>query len=158
MSCSEQSKTYGLVWRRQAGLDHLGDALDLAGQHQLPCIARWIDDDHLHLRITTSVRLAPYLRTVKARIARNPDNVAWVTLDERWRALVDHANAVVSKFRSGKAGVRWELLAAREVVKLAGDVQPRDVVEVLAYCSRDATSPPVIGFAACRGNDAAADY
>jgi hypothetical protein len=69
---------------------------------------------------------------VRARIARNADNVAWVTLDERWRALVDHAHGVIRSFESGRAGVRFERTAAQEVIKLAKDVEARAVVEVTA--------------------------
>jgi hypothetical protein len=83
-------------------------------------------------KAVTKARLAPYLRIVKARIARNPDNVAWVTLDERWRALVDHAHGVLKTFASGRAGVRFERIAAQEVVKLAKEVEARAVVEVTA--------------------------
>ena len=80
----------------------------------------------------TKARLEPYLRIVKARIARNADNVAWVTLDDRWRALVDHAHGILATFASGKPGIRFEKLAAQEIVKLAGEVEPRAVVEVTA--------------------------
>ena len=80
----------------------------------------------------TRARLAPYLKMVKARIGRNAENIAWVTLDERWRALVDHAEGVLARFASGKAGVRFERMAAQEVVKLAKEVEPRVVVEVTA--------------------------
>ncbi len=80
----------------------------------------------------TKARLEPYLRIVRARIARNAENVAWITLDERWRALVDHAHGVLATFASGKPGIRFEKLAAQEIVKLAGEVEPRAVVEVTA--------------------------
>jgi len=76
--------------------------------------------------------LWPYLKMAQKRISKNPESVAWVTLDDRWRALTDHARGVLAKFDTGQAGSRWELLAAQEVVKLADDVQPRAVVEVTA--------------------------
>jgi hypothetical protein len=76
--------------------------------------------------------LAPYLKMVKARIGRNAENLAWVTLDERWRALVDHAHGILARYASGKAGVRFERIAAQEVVKLAKEVEARAVVEVTA--------------------------
>lgn len=78
----------------------------------------------------TKAQLKPYLRLVQERISKNPESIAWVTLDERWRALVDHAQGILAKFASGKAGVRFERIAAQEVVKLAGEVKPREVVEV----------------------------
>jgi hypothetical protein len=80
----------------------------------------------------TKAKLAPYLKIVQARIGRNADNVAWVTLDDRWRALVDHAHSILASFDSGKPGIRYERIAAQEIVKLAGQVEPRAVVEVTA--------------------------
>ena len=80
----------------------------------------------------TKAQLKPYLLRVKARISRNPESIAWVTLDERWRALVGHAEGILAKFAKGKAGFRHERLAAQEVVKLASDVMAREVVEVTA--------------------------
>jgi hypothetical protein len=74
--------------------------------------------------------LKPYLKLVRARIAKNPENVSWVTLDNRWRALVDHARAIMSDYYKGRAGSRFERAAAFEVLKLADDVAPRAVVEV----------------------------
>ena len=55
-----------------------------------------------------------------------------MTLDERWRALVDHAEGILAEFARGRPGFRYERLAAQEVVKLAGDVKPREIVEVTA--------------------------
>lgn len=79
----------------------------------------------------SKAQLKPYLELVKVRIARNPDNQAWQTLDNRWRVLVQQAQDIIADFESGKAGNRYELLAAHEVVKLAPEVGPRDVVEVV---------------------------
>jgi hypothetical protein len=53
-------------------------------------------------------------------------------LDERWRALVDHAHGIIADYARGRAGSRFERAAANEVVKLAGDVEPRAVVVVTA--------------------------
>lgn len=83
-------------------------------------------------KAVTKARLAPYLKIVQARIARNADNVAWATLDQRWRALADHAETILKGSESGKAGVRYERIAAQEIVKLAQSVAPREVVEVTA--------------------------
>lgn len=81
-------------------------------------------------RAITKTILKPYLKSVRARIAKNPDNVAWVTLDNRWRALADHARAIVSDYHKGRAGSRFERAAAFEVLKLSDDIAPRVVVEV----------------------------
>src|SRR5262245_26943577 len=83
-------------------------------------------------KAVTKAQVKPYLKLVKKRISKNPENVAWVTLDERWRALVDHAQGILAYFAKGKAGSRFERVAAQEVVKLAREVKPREVVEVVA--------------------------
>ena len=81
-------------------------------------------------RAITKAQLKPYLKLVKARMAKNPDSPAWVTLDERWRALEDIARGIVAASPKGRAGSRYERAAAYEVIKLADDVKPRQVVEV----------------------------
>jgi hypothetical protein len=80
----------------------------------------------------TKAQLKPYLKLVKGRISKNPENIAWVGLDERWRVLVGHAEGILAEFAKGRPGGRYERLAAQEVVKLAGDAKPRAVVEVAA--------------------------
>jgi hypothetical protein len=81
-------------------------------------------------KAVTKAHLWPYLKMVQKRIAKNPESIAWVILDERWRVLVDRVRAVLAKFATERGGARWEKLAAQEVVKLANDVPPRVVVEV----------------------------
>src|SRR5262245_65807330 len=71
----------------------------------------------------TKTQLKPYLTLVKKRMAKNPDSIAWVTLDERFRALVDHAEGILATFAKEKAGSRFERVAAPEVVKLAEAVK-----------------------------------
>lgn len=77
----------------------------------------------------TKTKLRPYLHIVRKCIERNPYSEAWTTLDARWMALCDHAQAVVQSYKQGKAGPRFERSAAYEVLKLSGDVPPRAVVE-----------------------------
>jgi hypothetical protein len=77
----------------------------------------------------TKAHLRPYLKAVRERIAKNPDSPAWTTLDARWRALVDHAEGILGQFSRGRAMNRFEVAAAREVVKLGKEVKPREVVE-----------------------------
>ena len=43
---------------------------------------------------------------------------------------MDHAQGILSEFARGRAKPRFEVVAAREVVKLGGEVKPREVVEV----------------------------
>src|SRR5262249_52214427 len=81
-------------------------------------------------RAITKAHLKTYLRLAKVHIAKNPNSEAWTTLDARWRALVDHAQAIRAAAAAGRAGSRFERSAAYEVVKLAEEVKPREVVEV----------------------------
>ena len=43
---------------------------------------------------------------------------------------MDRAQGILSEFARGRAKSRFEVVAAREVVKLAAEVKPREVVEV----------------------------
>jgi hypothetical protein len=81
-------------------------------------------------KAVTKAHLKPYLKLVRDRISKNSENSAWVTLDARWRALVDHAQGLLDQYSRGRAMSRFEIAAAREVVKLANEVKPREVVEV----------------------------
>src|SRR6478735_9401481 len=60
----------------------------------------------------TKTQLKPYLKLVRERISKNPDSPAWVTLDSRWRALVDHAQGLLAQFSRGRAMSRFEITAA----------------------------------------------
>lgn len=81
--------------------------------------------------VVTEAQLKPYLKMVKARIARTPDSQAWVTLDSGWPALLGQAKAMVACGEGGTADNGYELMAARELVKLAHKVEARAVVEVV---------------------------
>lgn len=76
----------------------------------------------------TKTELASYQRLVEARIERNPDNAAWDRLDDAWMGVVGHAKGVLAAEKQGRAGVRHERLAAREVLTLADAVPARAVV------------------------------
>jgi hypothetical protein len=82
-------------------------------------------------RAITKAQLKPYRELVELRIAKNPDNQAWQTLDNRWRLLVQQCQDIIAEFESGKPGNKYELMAAREIVRLAPEVRPREVVEVV---------------------------
>jgi hypothetical protein len=77
----------------------------------------------------TKTHLKPYLKAVRERISKNPDSSAWVTLDSRWRALVDHAVGILGQYARGRPMNRFEVAAAQEVAKLGREVTPRQVVE-----------------------------
>lgn len=79
----------------------------------------------------TARDLAPSLKRVRARIAKNPDSPVWGQLEERWRAVAGHARDIIARFASGRAGAVYERRAAIEVVKIAEATEPREVVEVV---------------------------
>lgn len=76
----------------------------------------------------TKTELASYQRLVRARIERNPDSAAWDRLDDAWLHIVAHAKDILAAERQGRAGVRHERIAAREVVTLGDAVPAREVV------------------------------
>src|SRR5215468_8359569 len=59
-------------------------------------------------KAVTKAQLKPYLKLVKARVSKNPENIAWVTLDERWRALVEHVEGILADYARGRANSRFE--------------------------------------------------
>jgi len=74
----------------------------------------------------TKKELASYVRLVRARIEKNPDNPAWERLDDVWTRVVARAKDIVAQ--RGGVRIRHEYIAAREVVTLGENVPPRDVV------------------------------
>jgi hypothetical protein len=79
----------------------------------------------------SKAELKGYLKRVRQRIEKNPDNPAWGQLEARWLAVVEHAKGILSDFQAGKAGASYARRAATEVLKAAEAAQPRDVIEVL---------------------------
>lgn len=79
----------------------------------------------------TSAHLKPHLKRIRARIAKNPDSRVWAAADERWQAIIGHARGIMAVWHSGHACNRPTVRAAEEVVKLADNVSPREVVEVV---------------------------
>jgi hypothetical protein len=76
-------------------------------------------------RAVTKTELASYQRLVQARIERNPSSPAWDRLDDAWLHVVSHARGVLAAEKQGRAGVRHERIAAREVVTLGDAVSAR---------------------------------
>ena len=70
--------------------------------------------------------LKPYIERVLKRIEKNPDSPVWSIGESRWLDVVAHAQEVLC---SKKATIRWERLAASEVIKIADCVEPRTIVE-----------------------------
>jgi hypothetical protein len=79
----------------------------------------------------SKAELKTYLKLVRQRIEKNPDNPAWGQLEARWQSVVEHANGILNGFREGKAGASYARRAATEVLKIAESAQPRDVIQVL---------------------------
>ena len=73
-------------------------------------------------------QLAPYVRRVEARKAKNKDSNAWALLAARWHAVVEQSLSVVSAFASGRPMVIHEVQAAEQVSALAGSVPDDKVV------------------------------
>ena len=79
-------------------------------------------------RAVSKTELASYQSLVQARIERNPDSPAWDRLDDAWLHVVAHAKGILAAEKQGRAGVRHERIAAREVATLADAVPARAVV------------------------------
>jgi hypothetical protein len=79
-------------------------------------------------RAVTKTELASYQRLVQARIERNPHSPAWERLDDAWLHVLAHAKGILAAERMDHAGVRYERIAAREVVTLGDAVSAREVV------------------------------
>lgn len=76
----------------------------------------------------STVELRPYLKMVDQRIAKNHESPLWAALDGRWQDLTVAAREIVER---SQAMVRWQREAARAVVKLAEDAEPRDIVRTV---------------------------
>ena len=84
--------------------------------------------------------LKPYLVAVQARIDANPNSPLWGRIEDRWRALQDHAAGVVTAWRNGKPGSRHVRLACQEVVKIGQQVGAGEIVKtaLAMYLMQDA--------------------
>jgi hypothetical protein len=69
---------------------------------------------------------------VLERMAKNADSRAWDLMDRRWQALVSDARARVAAYEGGMASPRQNITAAREIIRLAEEVEPREVVVTVA--------------------------
>lgn len=70
--------------------------------------------------------LAPYIRSLKHRQAIRPDAPAWAALEARWMALVQSCKDTRAVYDSGQPMNRWQVEAAGELVKVAGEASPDD--------------------------------
>ncbi len=86
---------------------------------------------HVAQNGVTKAALRPYIARVRARVAKNQGNPTWVACDNRWLAIVDHAQEILNARRSGSPGNVSEGAAASLLVKLSANVEPRHIVEVV---------------------------
>lgn len=66
--------------------------------------------------------LAPYVRRVEARQAKNATSEAWAMLEARWVNLTRQAQETLATYSSGVAMIRQQVEAARHIQTLAGSV------------------------------------
>lgn len=78
-------------------------------------------------RGVTKTELAPWLSRIEARIAKNPDSEAWPLLEEAWAAIVTDARGMADH----NTGNRYARSAASEIVAIAGNCAPGDVVRTV---------------------------
>ena len=86
---------------------------------------------HPEQKAVTVTQLRPYLKLVRARIKRNESNPVWTLFEDRWRAVVQHAEGILEIYFSGEAGQGHKVRAAVELKKLADDVPPRAILETV---------------------------
>jgi len=83
-------------------------------------------------RGVTKAALKPYRAMVLERMAKNADSRAWDLMDRRWDALVRDARGRIAAYESGTASPRQNIAAAEEIVRLAAEVESREVVVTVA--------------------------
>lgn len=86
---------------------------------------------HPEQRAVTKAELGPFVRAVRQRIRRNLDSPVWEGAEASWLAVIDQAEVILDGFSAGRAGSRYERIAAQQVVKLADAVPPREVIEAV---------------------------
>ncbi len=83
---------------------------------------------HPRQRAVTKTELKPYEALINARIERNRDNPVWPGLEANWKALEAQAEQTLATYQRGAPSVRYVVSAAREVVRLGHDVEPRQII------------------------------
>ncbi len=82
-------------------------------------------------KAVTFYELAPFMRSVRASVKRNPDSEVWPILRARWARLIDHANAIAVTRSSGEAFHRPTAQAASMVLEVARWADETRVCEVM---------------------------
>ncbi len=75
--------------------------------------------------------LKPYLALVDDIIERNRENPTWGIAAARWDALVHHCNSIVTAYLNGKPMIKFEVQAAREVIRLSENVKAQEVIRTV---------------------------
>jgi len=83
-------------------------------------------------RGTTKADLKPFEDAVKRRINRNAANPTWEKMEARWGVLVADCQARLVSYQSGTAMAQPLVQAATEVVRVSGEVTPREVMVTAA--------------------------
>lgn len=78
----------------------------------------------------TASELRPYIKTVRAHIRRNAKNTVWEQLDNLWRLLLEGCERELHEQRN-RAAVAYVREAKEQLVKLHGNVKPRDAIETV---------------------------
>ena len=86
---------------------------------------------HPDQKAITKAELKPYQKLVRKRIEKNADSPLWGQCDARWKAVVNYAQSILAAYKGGQASYRYENIAAQEVVKLAADVEARQIIETI---------------------------
>jgi hypothetical protein len=54
---------------------------------------------HATQEAVSAAELAPFIRRVEARVAKNADSPVWAKLEERWELLVEHCRRITARTR-----------------------------------------------------------
>lgn len=79
----------------------------------------------------TAAELAPFVKAVTARRARNPDSEAWRILDARWSALLELCQRHVDGYLAGVPAQRHQVQAAKELLTLSKHVEATEATNVV---------------------------
>jgi hypothetical protein len=85
---------------------------------------------HAEQASVSSHELATYLKTVRARIAKNISSPTWAKLDKHWSAVVRIAQNHVEASLTGEPQTRYQGEAWADLARLGQSIEPRAVVEV----------------------------